>query len=249
MAGTAKNALIGIGLSIFGILAALFMVEAYLALGEWGMDKGDDKFRQADPLLGWSSIPGLDETYHRHEWTTQVKMNSEGFRDQERTIEKSPGAFRIAVIGDSFVESLQVNYEDLFTHLLESKLNSSIDRYSRVEVMNFGVMGYGTGQELLNFREHVAKYSPDMVVLLFYPENDVYDNRVPYESPSPLYQRPTFNLTGDGRIEHIPVNRSIAANASTQVDDYHSSLSITEKAVVAIETKALPHVSSLLYNL
>lgn len=251
MAGTAKNVLIGIGLSIFGILAALFLVEAYLSLGEWGMDKGDDKLRQVDPLLGWRSIPGLDETYHRQEWITQVKMNSEGFRDHEWAIVKSPGTFRIAVIGDSFVESLQVSYDDLFTHLLESRLNSSTDRYSRIEVMNFGVRGYGTGQELLNFREHVAKYNPDMVVLLFYPENDVSDNRVPSEDQStgPLYQRPTFNLTEDGKIEYIPVNRNPTANASTQVDDFHSSLSITEKAVVAIETKALPHVLGLLYNL
>ncbi|HWQ20151.1 MAG TPA: SGNH/GDSL hydrolase family protein [Methanotrichaceae archaeon] len=247
MAGTSKSILIGAGLLIFGILAALFLVEGYLALGEWGMDKGDDKLRQVDPLLGWSSIPGLDETYSRREWTTHVKTNSDGFRDIERAIEKGPGTFRIAVIGDSFVESLQVNYEDLFTHLLESKLNAGTDRYSRIEVMNFGVRGYGTGQELLNFREHVAKYDPDMVVLLFYPENDVADNRVAYESPSPLYQRPTFNLTGDGVIEFVPVNRSTAANADDQLDQ--SSLSITQRAIIAIETRALPHVSALLYNI
>jgi hypothetical protein len=45
-----------------------------------------------------------------------------------------------------------------------------------VEVINFGVSGYGTAQELITLREHVWDYSPDIVLLAFNGSNDVTDN-------------------------------------------------------------------------
>jgi hypothetical protein len=45
-----------------------------------------------------------------------------------------------------------------------------------VEVINFGVSGYGTGQELLTLREKVWKYDPDVVLLAFTTGNDLSDN-------------------------------------------------------------------------
>src|SRR6185503_12935547 len=45
-----------------------------------------------------------------------------------------------------------------------------------IEVLNFGVSGYGTAQELLTLREKVWKYSPDVVMLTITTNNDVTDN-------------------------------------------------------------------------
>jgi hypothetical protein len=46
----------------------------------------------------------------------------------------------------------------------------------QIEVINFGVSGYGTGQELITLREQVWKYSPDFVMLAVTTNNDVIDN-------------------------------------------------------------------------
>src|SRR5205814_6625220 len=46
----------------------------------------------------------------------------------------------------------------------------------KIEVLNFGVSGYGTAQELLTLREQVWKYSPDIVMLAITTNNDITDN-------------------------------------------------------------------------
>jgi len=51
-----------------------------------------------------------------------------------------------------------------------------MEREKKIEVINFGVSGYGTARELLMFRYKVKKYSPDMVILAFLTGNDIRDN-------------------------------------------------------------------------
>ncbi|MBV9242240.1 MAG: SGNH/GDSL hydrolase family protein, partial [Acidobacteria bacterium] len=63
----------------------------------------------------------------------------------------------------------------------------------RVEILSFGVSGYGTAQELLMMRERVFKYSPDLVLLLVTTNNDITDNLREFkQSPIPYY------TVGDG---------------------------------------------------
>ena len=47
--------------------------------------------------------------------------------------------------------------------------SSAVQRFpgKQVEVINFGVSGYGTAQELLTLRQKVWDFSPDIVVLAF----------------------------------------------------------------------------------
>jgi hypothetical protein len=74
---------------------------------------------------------------------------------------------------------------------MERRLQACAGQFAggrKVEVINFGVSGYGTAQELITLRERVWDYSPDLVILAFTTNNDVTDNtralkktdRVPY---------------------------------------------------------------------
>src|SRR6185295_39399 len=84
---------------------------------------------------------------------------------------------RIAVLGDSFTEAMHVPLEQTFWFLLQQKLQQcNAFPGKQVEVINFGVSGYGTAQELLTLRQKVWSYSPDIVILAFTTYNDVYDN-------------------------------------------------------------------------
>ena len=46
----------------------------------------------------------------------------------------------------------------------------------QIEVINFGVSGFGTVQELLTLKHKVWKYSPDIVLLAFLTGNDIRNN-------------------------------------------------------------------------
>ena len=126
--------------------------------------------------LGWMLRPGMTGLVST-ETPQMVRINSRGFRDQERSYEKAPGTFRIVVLGNSWTEALQVPLEKTYVFVLEHELNArQCFGGKRVEVLNFGVAGYSTAQELLLLREEVWNYQPDLVLLAFYPARDIANN-------------------------------------------------------------------------
>ena len=105
------------------------------------------------------------------------EVNRYGFRHGLREPRKPAGTFRVAVLGDSFVEAFQVPYEQSLCAVLERELARCPSLAGRsVEVMNFGVSGYGTAQELLMLRHYVWDYEPDVVLLAFFAGNDLRNN-------------------------------------------------------------------------
>ncbi len=120
--------------------------------------------------LIYENIPRAEFTIKSAEFETEVVYNNEGFRDNDFELEKK--GLRIAVLGDSYVDAVQVPFKDMFPNQLETLLNQR--HSSDIEVMNFGVGGYGTDQELIVLKNNVLKYKPD-IVLLLYVHNDIHD--------------------------------------------------------------------------
>jgi hypothetical protein len=118
----------------------------------------------------------FNEIVYSNELEKNVRIitNSEGFVGKDYPIEKDENTTRIAVIGDSYVAALQVDTEKNFVSLLEKELNKNPSQ--KFEVMNFGVGGQGTFEELARYYHYVRKYKPDYVVLVFYP-NDFENNQ------------------------------------------------------------------------
>jgi lysophospholipase L1-like esterase len=137
-----------------------------IALRALAMD--EPRVWEPDPVLGWRHVPGA-QCHWRQEGQAFVRINSLGFRDRERTRAKPPGTFRIAVLGDSMTEAVQVDLEQTFTYRLEEMLRGA---GRQVEVLNFGMNGYSTTQELLLLKE-VEQYDPDLVILAVFLDNDV----------------------------------------------------------------------------
>ncbi|WRH66843.1 MAG: hypothetical protein RSE13_25625 [Planktothrix sp. GU0601_MAG3] len=63
----------------------------------------------SDPERGWSPRPNAKTVWAGEGEVSEVKMNGFGMRDRERTLEKPANSYRIAVLGDSFMEALQVS--------------------------------------------------------------------------------------------------------------------------------------------
>jgi hypothetical protein len=104
----------------------------------------------------------------------KVSFNSAGMRDREHTFEKHAGTFRILLLGDSFMEALQVPADSMLATLMEQDLTRAAGR--PVEVINGGVSGWGTGDELRYLTRYGLAYHPDLVVVAMTLHNDVSDN-------------------------------------------------------------------------
>ncbi|HEX8337177.1 MAG TPA: SGNH/GDSL hydrolase family protein [Pyrinomonadaceae bacterium] len=153
-------------------------------------------FYQPDEARGYSLRPGAEGRYRR-EGAAHVRINSDGLRDREHPKSKPANTLRLAVVGDSYAEAFQVEREQAFWAVLEAGLRGCPALAGReVEVINFGVSGYGTAQELLTLREKVWAYSPDVVLLAVTTNNDVLDNSRALKVTDEI---PYFRLEG-GRL-------------------------------------------------
>lgn len=101
------------------------------------------------------------------------ETNSHGFADLERSRARPPGVYRIAVVGDSVTQQRGWNRTDTYVHQLEEGLRKRRPQLE-VEVLNFGVTGYSTEQELASWRREVVDFEPDLL-LLQYHHNDAQD--------------------------------------------------------------------------
>lgn len=129
-----------------------------------------------DPELGWALRAGVEGRFDR-EGHAYVRINSAGLRDREHALDKPANVYRVAVLGDSYAEAMQVERKDAFWARLEDELERCAFRPGkRIEVINFGVSGFGTAQEYAMLETAAMRYAPDLVLLQFMNGNDVTDN-------------------------------------------------------------------------
>ena len=172
-------------------VALLVVVEAALRIVGYSAPQ----WYQLDPLLGWKLHP------HRHGWyvadgvTSPVHITPQGFRDREHPLDKADGMYRIAVLGDEYSEAMALPLTQTWWWQLPRELQRcGFQPDKLVEVLNFGVGGYGTAQEYVLLETTAMRYQPDLVLLQFSP-GDVIDN-----SPALAAEknRPFFRLDAHG---------------------------------------------------
>jgi hypothetical protein len=201
-----------IGVNLLVLFGLLLLVEGIFQVVAARRPAYDVLYLQPDRTLGWTQVPDL-----RYRWTglfwnaadfsVDVEANALGFRDIDREPAKPPGVRRVALLGDSMIEAIQVPFSKTAGQLLEQKLNAPSDSLRipsrQAEVLNFGISNYGVGQFLLTWEEHARRFDPDYVAVFvagFHMNRTV--NR--YESGAfgatageRLWIRPTFTLEHD----------------------------------------------------
>jgi hypothetical protein len=189
----AKNLL----LTAFSLLIACFLAEGILRLVGFNYPN----FYRYDLHTGAALRPGA-EGWWQEEGRSYVRINGQGMRDdREIQIQKPDNVFRIAVLGDSYAEALQVDVARTFWRVLENRLmQCGYGGDKRIEVLNFGVSGYSTAQELITLKTRVVKFKPDLVLLAFLSGNDVRDNS---REIAGRYPRPYFTLDNGRLIEDM----------------------------------------------
>jgi hypothetical protein len=163
-------------------------------------------FFQPDAVTGISLRPNTSGWFNQ-EGHGYVSISSQGTRDRERPLAKPADTYRVAVLGDSFVEALQVSADRTFVRLLEKQLREcDFQAGKTIDVMNFGVSGFGTGQELRLLETRVVGFSPDLIIVAFFPGNDLRNNSRDLEEDR---IRPFYFLDENGGLQ---LDESFAAS-------------------------------------
>ena len=123
---------------------------------------------QQHPVFDHWHVPNASETSRADtgEYSVHIRTNSHGMPGLERSIDKGDGIYRIALLGDSFVEGFTTEEESTISALLEGLLNKSIDQ--KFEVLNFGCSSFSPSLEYYLLLDLAANFRPDMVVLMFH---------------------------------------------------------------------------------
>jgi len=179
-------------------LALLGVLELVLSQTHWfGARRA---YVRPDPFLRYRFEPNATYWFHEeNDHPITGRINSAGWRDRERSLGAHPGVQRVAVLGDSYVEALQVEADSTFALIAEDALHlhaGASESNDRFEFLNFGRSGFTQSEEWLVLLQDVAKYEPDLVVLFFYPGNDIRDIH-PETSDT---ARPFFSINDENEL-------------------------------------------------
>jgi GDSL-like lipase/acylhydrolase family protein len=100
----------------------------------------------------------------------RVHLNFHGLRmDGDIPYEKPAGEKRVLALGDSVVFGAAVNQGDTFSDRLEQLLRARTGEMWHV--INSGVNGYNSEQEATYLRIEGMRYTPDVVILVYVPND------------------------------------------------------------------------------
>lgn len=132
------------------ILAIVLVFTAFEAYFRYVYDVSDG--------LGFLKVNG--KWHQRH-----IIYNNYAFRDRDFEIAKKEGVVRIGVLGDSITVGGGIeDVDDRFTNILEKKL---VDARYKVEVYNFGKLGYDTEEEIGEYQK-IKHLAPDIIVWQYF---------------------------------------------------------------------------------
>lgn len=184
--------------SIFLFVAALGVLEGACRLLGFGETQ-----QTAAHVSNWHETPD-----GRTFWVVRGPgRNAEGMRDREHAIEKPPGTYRIACLGDSVTLGFGVKSNEAYPQILESFFAQS-DIAAPVEVFNIAASGWATLQQRTAYHNIARSYQPDQVFLGFCL------NDVP-EMHNNLTRRPSGGVTW--LVRHSALTRAVIGGKRREI--------------------------------
>ncbi len=128
-----------------------------------------------DPRIRFTLRPGFDARIG----DDRYRVNQLGLRGGPVPLQKPAGTRRILIVGDSYAFGFGVDEPDTLAARLQDDLRKD---HGDVTVLNMGVPGYQTGQELGRLERDGFRLQPDLVILVYYANDNVaasfhYDHR------------------------------------------------------------------------
>ncbi len=196
-----KTILIVTIITLSSICFVLVVSEVFLRLKRSHIENSDHLdygMLVYDKGLGWALEPDWSGRHKHYDYNVSYSTNSLGFRSGSNKRDDQAG-LTYAFVGDSFTFSFGVNDSETFIQLLNS--HDVNDNY----FVNYGIPGYSTDQEYLLIKKKILYFSPDVVLLVVYLGNDLFDNELPF----PLQAnrgKPYYELIADElKLRNTPV--------------------------------------------
>jgi len=117
---------------------------------------------------GWRKLPDVDTRINTGEQEVRLRTDASGHRVGGRGAAQAE--INVLVLGDSFMEALQVEYEESLSGLIEIAFERELGR--SVRVLDAGVSGWGPSQYLIEEKRVLAERAIDAVVVAVYLGND-----------------------------------------------------------------------------
>jgi hypothetical protein len=129
--------------------------------------------------LGWQKQPNVDPEINTGEQSVRLRTDELGFRVGEAG--RFPADVDVLLLGDSFMEAIQVEYEESLAGLLEERLGATLGAF--VAVWNTAVSGWGPSQYLIQTRDLLEQRHFDLVLVALYLGNDAEAKRHDWIAP------------------------------------------------------------------
>jgi hypothetical protein len=157
--------------SLAGIIAATAAVDLLFAVIsatplQWVLPVPPVALYGPDPDTGYrhrADVSGLWLTEHR----SLIRTSNLGLRDRNRNAEHD-GTPRAVIIGDSFIEALQVDGSETATAVAEEMLARE---HTGTEVVNLGVAGARPAVEVARLQSEGIRLHADAAVVMLYVDN------------------------------------------------------------------------------
>jgi len=186
----------------FGLLFGILISEVVVRIAGFAPFNSEP-----DATIGYRHRPHAKFRFSG-EGGSQGRFNAHGWRDVEHAIDKPAGTTRILFVGDSYTAAFQVALDSTYFRRLERMLNANAPAGHRYEVIAMGQDGNSTTAEYLTWRTWGAQFHPDVVALLFIP-NDMADNWRPlaFEQARPFFVEEGDSLRLDRSFADDPAFR------------------------------------------
>jgi lysophospholipase L1-like esterase len=203
----------GTGAAALGLVAALLV-------GEWMVRViapqqliilRPDLWEPADSV-GWLRRPGISVRMNTGERTVSIHTDALGYRVGAEGRRDAP--IRVLLMGDSYIEALQVEHEQSVAHLLEEALARRLA--AAVVVRNAGVSGWTPNHYLIRTRTLLGRDTFDLVIVALFVGNDAIAERVTYFAPRAPAERKAFRLPH--RVTRQELVESVLAPANDALE-------------------------------
>lgn len=151
---------------LLGLTGALCWAVAEIVVARAGLLEYPPSMNRGHPTRGYTLRAGFEG---ESAYGIPFRVSAQGFRTPQVAVPKPAGTKRVLVLGDSVTWGAGVREEETFARKLEHALGAELA--CPVEVVNAGVSGYGTLEELDVLEREGIGFEPD-VVLVYYVEND-----------------------------------------------------------------------------
>jgi hypothetical protein len=157
-----------------------------------------------DNDLGWKLSRNVKFVHRTRYFDVAYETNQFGFRDRQRTRERTQGTYRILFFGDSHIFGWGIERDRRFSDLMESDGGN-------LEILNLAVPGYGLDQQVVSYFLNGKSFDANEIVFFVSP-NTLWrmDTNFLFSKYKPKFQ---LRPGGELDLEPIPKGKNSLLSA------------------------------------